>query len=325
MQRSAARGRADGRAKGGGMLGDLVVWYLFLGGAGAGLLLAAAVLECLSPQALVVGCGSRYVPQQAYRRFFGPAYLIGVAALSIGMLCLLVDLGRGERVLMLFLQPALSFISVGAFSLLALVVLAAFPVAVWAFGYGRFPRVFVLIVRALLIVVALVVMAYTGLFLSSMPSVPLWATPSLPVLFVASALSSGLALLVCTVVLTGSGEEFSSTLDRLRKVDAVVIACEIVALVVFVASAYAGSETARASAERLVQGDLATLFLGLVVVLGLLVPLACEAFNRTAAARVSVAAGAFVLVGGFFLRWCVSEAGAAVDIAASVMTVLGIQ
>lgn len=307
------------------MLGDLTVWYLFLGGAGAGLLLVSAVLECLSPQAVVADCGGRYAPKEAYRRFFGPVYVAGIAAVAIGTVCLFLDLGRGERALALIFQPTLSFITVGAFALLVLIALAAVPLFVWAFGCAALPRAFMLAVRPLLAVAAFVVMVYTGLFLSSMPSVPLWASPWLPVLFVASALSTGIALLICAVVLTGAGEGFAATLDRLRKVDAAAIACEIVVLALFAGTAYLGGGTAQASAERLVQGDLAAPFLGLVVALGLVAPLACEVLNRKAAVRPAVAAGAFVLVGGFFLRWCVSEAGMAVDIAASVMTALGIQ
>lgn len=307
------------------MLGDLVVWYLFLGGAGAGLLLVVAILECLSPQAVAADRAGRFVPPGSYRRFFGPAYLTGIAAIALGMLCLLLDLGRGERVLAVLFQPTLSFISVGAFALLALLALAAVPAAVWAFGCASLPKVLMLVDRPLIAVVAVAVMAYTGLLLSSMPSVPLWASPLLPVLFVVSSLSSGIALLTCAVVLTGSGEAFATTLERLRKIDAAVIVCEIFVLALFTALAFLGGETARASVERLVQGDLAAPFLGLVVALGLLVPLICEVVGRKDALRAAVAASAFVLVGGFFLRWCISEAGMAVDIAASVTRVLGIQ
>ena len=307
------------------MLGDLTVWYLFLGGAGAGLLLVSAVLECLSPQAFACDGNGRYAPKEAYRRFFGPVYAAGISAVVIGAACLFLDLGRGERALALLFQPTLSFITVGAFALLVLVALAVVPLSVWTFGQPSLPRAFVLVVRPLIAIVAFVVMVYTGLFLSSMPSVPLWASPWLPVLFVVSALSTGIALLVCAVVLTGAGEGFAATLDRLRKIDAAAIVCELVVLALFVGAAYLGGRTAQASAERLVQGDLAAPFLGLVVALGLIAPFVCEVLNRKGAARPAVAAGAFVLVGGFFLRWCVSEAGMAVDIAASVMAALGIQ
>lgn len=310
------------------MLGDLVVWYLFLGGAGAGLLFSAAVLESLSPHAvdrIRAARDSRYVPKEAYTRFFGPAYGVGIAAVVLGMLCLLLDLGRSERALSLFLQPVFSFITVGAFALVILILLAAVLFAVWMLGLTSLPKAVALAVRVCCIAAAAVVMAYAGLFLSSMPAVPLWASPWLPLLFVASALSTGLALLVCVVVLTGSQDEFASTLRRIQKADAVIIACECVVLALFVASAAFGGDTARMSAERLVQGDLAGMFWGSVVVLGLAAPLVLEAANRAMNSYAIIAAGALVLVGGYFLRWCIAEAGMAPDIVASVMGVLGIQ
>lgn len=310
------------------MLEDLVVWYLFLGGAGAGLLFVSTVLEMLSPQAIDSSraCqGARYAPKPVYRRFFGPSYGVGIAAVALGMLCLLLDLGRSDRALAIFLQPTLSFISVGAYALAALVALAAVLAAIWLFGVDFFHRLFVRVLRVFVAIASLVVMAYTGLFLASMPSVPLWATPWIPPLFVASALSSGIALMVCAVVLTGSGGEFKATLQRMQKIDAAVIVCEILLLGLFVLAAFLGSETARMSAERLLAGDLAALFWGIVVVLGLVVPLACEALNRRMGARAAVFSGILVLAGGFFLRWCIAQAGMAPDIVSSVMAALGIQ
>ena len=305
------------------MLEDLTVWYLFLGGTGAGCLLVAAALECLSPHAIAVN-GGRRILKGPYRSFFAPAYVAGLAAVAVGALCLLLDLGRGERALSLIFQPTLSFVSVGVFLLIALMMFAA-PAAFWAFGRTGLPEPLALAARVLLALAALSVMTYTGLLLSGMPSVPLWNTPLLPVLFVASALSSGIALLVCVVFLTGSSERFASAASRLRAADAVAIVCEVILLALFVGAAFLKGGTAQASAERLVQGDLSAPFLGLVVLLGLVVPFACEALVRKASERAVVAAAVLVLAGGFFLRWCIVEAGMAVDIAASVMPVLGIQ
>ncbi|WP_139652119.1 NrfD/PsrC family molybdoenzyme membrane anchor subunit [Raoultibacter phocaeensis] len=310
------------------MLEDLVVWYLFIGGAGAGLLFSAAVLESLSPHAVDrtrAARSNRYVPKEAYARFFGPAYGVGIAAVALGMLCLLLDLGRSDRALALFLQPTPSFITVGAFALVILMLIAAVLFAVWMLGALSLPKAAACAVRVCCMVAAAVVMVYTGLFLSSMSSVPLWASPWLPVLFVASALSAGLALLVCVIVLTGSGDEFTTTLRRIQKADAVIIVCELAVLALFVASAVFGGDTARLSAERLIQGDLASVFWGCVVVLGLAAPLVLEAVNRAMNPYAVIATGGLVLAGGYFLRWCVAEAGMAPDIVASVMGVLGIQ
>ncbi|MEG0504797.1 MAG: NrfD/PsrC family molybdoenzyme membrane anchor subunit, partial [Raoultibacter sp.] len=225
------------------MLGDLVVWYLFLGGAGAGLLFVTAVLETLSPHAIDrfrAEKDHRYAPKELYGRFFGPAYGVGIATVVFGIACLLFDLGRSERALNLFLQPTVSFITVGAFALAALVFLAAILFIIWMFGIAALPRVFAVLVRSCCMVVAFAVMVYTGLFLSSMSAIELWSSFWLPVLFVVSALSTGLALLVCVVVLTGSGDDFTSTLRRVQKADVLVIICELAVLAAFVVSALFG-------------------------------------------------------------------------------------
>lgn len=310
------------------MLEDLVVWYLFLGGAGAGLLFALTILESLSPQAtdgVHAEMSGRYVPREAYRRFFGPAYGAGMAAVLIGAVCLLLDLGRNDRALSIFLQPAPSFISVGAFALAFVLLLAAVLFAVWAFGIPSLTRTTVSVVRICCMIAALATMVYTGLFLSSMSAVPLWDSIWLPVLFVASALSTGLALLVSAVVLTGSSDEFETTLRRIQELDAAVIACELVVLTLFVAAGWFGSETAHLSVERMLFGDLSGAFWMGVVLLGLAVPVALEVLNRTSNAHVVIASSVLVLGGGYMLRWCISEAGMAPDIVASVMAVLGIQ
>lgn len=310
------------------MLEDLVVWYLFLGGAGAGLLFTVAALEALSPHAFEESGTKRdrrCAPKEIYSRFFGPAYGAGVAAIFLGMFGLLLDLGRSERALTLFFQPTFSFVTVGAFSLVILVLLAAVPLIVWVLRIPLPSKTLMLVVLGCCMVMALVVMVYTGFFLASISAVEFWNSPLLPVLFVVSSLSSGMALLVCVVVLTGSGEEFGSTLRRIQKVDAVVIVFEIVVLALFIVWGLFGGETAHHSSERVIQGDLASIFWGCVVFLGLAVPLACEVLNRNLNAYAIIASGVLVLVGGFFLRWCISEAGVAPDIVASVARTLGLQ
>ena len=220
----------------------------------------------------------------------------------------------------------------GALSATVSATLTTLPVLLAVFGeislispLANLLLVFPCTVFLLVVAVAGVVVAYTGLFLASMPAVPLWASPWLPPLFVASALSCGCALLACTCVLTGSGEEFASTLRRVQKADVAAIACELAVLAAFGIAALGGSETARLSMERLVAGDLAPAFWGAVVALGLVAPGACEAFGKRVSARVAVFACAFVLVGGFFLRWCIAQAGMPPDLVASTMVALGIQ
>ena len=328
-------GRSAFQGEGGSTLfGSLIVCYLFLGGAGAGACLAAAALGLLSPAAAV----ARRVPRrnggtkdvvalaQGYRRLLVPTVVSGLAALGLGAVCLLADVGRIDRAELLLASPMLSYVAVGAWALVVCAALAAILAAAWA-GLVRVSLAGVRVVEASLAATSLVVMAYTGLLLQSMPSVPLWATPWLPVLFVLSSLSCGCALALAAGQFSGSARLFESVFRRIAAVDAFLIAAEAVAAVCFVAASSgvpllgapafpdaSGSGLAlAASIQALVAGADAWLFWGVFVVGGLAAPLVLDlALLRARAlsgSTAALAAAACVLAGGFAIRFCVVEAG----------------
>ena len=133
------------------------------------------------------------------------------------------------------------------------------------------------------LVVTLATMADTGLLLHDVSAVPLWVTPWLPVLFVLSSLSCGLAVVLGVSQLMGSASAFGVVCARLAGVDVAVVALEAIAAgcVIFSARSGAGfgGQTALAaqdSVARLLSGDLAELFWGGFVVVGLVVPAVVE-------------------------------------------------
>ena len=347
---------------GGGVIGDLAVCYLFLAGAGAGALAAAVVLELLTPRdarcalidsqpGAILVCPARpcraprsprvslgrstgpragvyplrasVIPRERLRPFLGPAYGVGLAAVLLGMFCLLADLGRPDRLLALFLAPSLSYIAVGAYLLAALVLCAAPLVGLWTFGASRLPAWLVAVARFGCLAAAVAVMAYTGLFLASLPAVPFWHSPWLPVLFVASSASAGLALVAAAVVLGPSPEAFSITLRRILRVDALLVAAESAVLAALLAEALVTDGVGWESATSLLAGRLALAFWPIAVLLGLAVPLLADLLIRDAAPRPALAVSVCILAGGLALRWCVIQAGVSPDIAASVAVALG--
>lgn len=320
------------------MIGNLTVWYLFLAGAGAGALAAAALLELRTPLEARTGAAGRpmlarlgrvasladpVIPREALRPFLGPAYGAGLAAMLVGMFCLMADLGRPDRLLALFLAPSPSYIAVGAYLLVVLVLCAAPLVALWAFGASRLPRWLIGGARVGCLVAAMAVMAYTGLFLSSLPAVVFWHSPWLTPLFVASSASTGLGLVAGAVVLGPTPDAFRSTLRRLRRADALAVGVEVVALVALIGAALAEGGSARDAADVLLTGRLSPAFWAIAVVLGLVAPLAAELLVRDATPRLALGLAACVLVGGLFLRWCVVQVGTTPDLAVSVAIALG--
>ncbi|OUO91816.1 polysulfide reductase [Gordonibacter sp. An230] len=301
------------------MLSDLVVCYLFLGGAGAGTLLVLCALALLSMRAIAPTDGARLRASILYRRLLVPGFASAFALLALGAVCLAVDLGSFDGALLLFVRPRVTHLTVGAWALAAGLLLSALSCAAWSSARGWRLSV----VRALCVlgaVDALATMAYTGLLLGGVGAVPLWASPWLPALFAISALSCGAACVIGAAHLAGAARLFPGVLRRLAAVDAVAVVAEVVAATGLVTFALAGGsmggasrEAAVASAEMLVAGPNAWLFWGGFALAGLVVPFALDlVLARAHRPRpyAALAAAASVLVGGFVMRWCVVVAGA---------------
>lgn len=325
------------------MIGELATWYLFLAGAGAGALLVAAVLEALTPfevrcceavgptgaaarngfARLAASAAMPAEPRAPFPQFFGPAYGVGLIAVAVGALCLLADLGRPDRLLRLLFAPTLSFISVGVWLLMALCLCAALLCAVWVFGAARIPRGLAAAVRIGCALCAVAVMTYTGLLLASIQAVPFWHSAWLPLLFVASDISTGIGLVVAAVVLCGGDGPFRTTLLRIKQWDAAAIVIEAICLALLLISAYFHGTTARESATMLLSGSVAPQFWIMVVATGLVFPFLAERLGRLGSQRMMLSVSMALLISCFFLRWCVVQVGMAPDMAAAVMVALG--
>ena len=316
--------------RGRAVFGVEIVCYLFLGGTGAGDCFVLTVLgllvprNCLSVQQVdgMGDCGrtALSVPR-AYRVLFAPAFACALLALVLGMVFLLVDLGRVDRILLLITQPNPSHIVVGAYALAACVVLAGVLALVWGGVVRRVGPRALTALQVLTLACAAVVMAYTGLLLQSMRAVALWHSPWLPALFVLSSLSCGFALVVGAAQFSEAAGAFASVLSRSALADAGVIVAEalaavaLLATVVHAAQAGGANGTTVAAAESVRQlacGVQAPLFWGGFVTLGLAIPLCIEVAGAMLHRLPSVAIlglAASVLVGGFALRWCIVNAG----------------
>lgn len=319
------------------MFETAVVCYLFLGGAGAGACAALAVAGFLVPRDYLESerIGSSGAVRRAvvvpedYRRLFFSGYTAALVALALGIAFLLVDLGRADRLLLL-LQPKLTYLSVGAYALAACVIVSCIAALLWG-GFIRFARLWAFrLVGCAQLISAFAVMVYTGLLLWDVRAVPLWSTPWLPALFALSALSCGLALLLAGDRLSEGSRRFPGYARGLAKADLAIVIVEAAVAGGFVvsvgASGAGGTPTALAAAAslaRLLTGDLAVAFWGGFVACGLVAPLLVEAglmLSGRRAPLVAVGASALILAGGFFLRWCVAEAGAH----PAVMTLSGV-
>ena len=219
-----------------------------------------------------------------------------VTALSAGFL--VWDLGKPMRFMRVLMNVAHSWLSRGAVILMVFCLAALITIAT-----GE-PKALVWISMALAVAVA----TYTGVLLGTMLSRPLWNNSLLPMIFLTSALSTGIALLDVGGLATSATNSsmvsaFQATIANLRWAHALLLGIEIVMLYFFVNLSRSRS---KAAADMLTRGDLRYGFwvgiLGAGIV-GPLILLAVSSATGSSASDTLLLIGDLgVLFGGFMLR-----------------------
>lgn len=230
--------------------GLLVISYLFLGGAGAGLFLVSLYIEHLW------------------------AGVLGLLVLLVGTMLLLVDLGRPERFWRAFFRPQTSWISRGCFFITLLFVLGVIELVLQVPGL-EFPAwLSAGILRTSLRIAAggaaALVMIYTGFVLSPSPAIPFWNSAFFPSIFFAYSLLAGIDILILTSPVLPEPSVDLLALERNQNY--LVIVCLLLVLS-HVSVMSSSALAARESIRLLTRGRWAGLFLGGVIGAGLIVPL----------------------------------------------------
>ena len=270
----------------------------------------------------------RFMPAEAYRRLFVAGHTASLIALFLGSFCLTADLARLDRIALLFISPTPTFITLGTWLIVSTIVLSCVTLVVWGTGAGvRFASVRVL--QVLSFVAGLGVALYTGLLLQGIAAVPLWATIWLPILFLLSSVSCGIALIIVSSYAVGALSLFGKVARRLLAADALLIVLEVATTMLLVAvslqgnsplnafsgSFLAGSPTdaaAIASAGELLCGANAWIFWLCFVAAGMAIPLMLECIGMNDSRKRPVVAcvvACCVLLGGFAMRYCIITAG----------------
>ena len=283
--------------------------YLFLGGLAAGLLVLGAALEARR--------GGETLPVAVRRAPFA-----ALALLSAGMVALLLDLEYPTHVLRFYL----AFVPASPMSWGSWILILVVPVGLWL-GFGLLTRderislggskfVPAALVRAatrsfdryrravltLAVIAGISLGAYTGLLLGTLGARPLWNSGILAPLFLVSGVSTAAAFL-------SLGRVPPALEERLSRWEVRLIATEIALVAVLLVDLSTGSAVAQAAASQLLSGPYTGAFWGLVLLLGLLVPLTLRLFERTRHAPPAAAASVLVLIGGLALRWVLVLAG----------------
>ncbi|MCL5124415.1 MAG: polysulfide reductase NrfD [Deltaproteobacteria bacterium] len=275
--------------------GWLIITYLFLAGAGSGAFIAAVACDLLAPDwsKALARAGS----------------LVAGPLVIIGTLCLVFDLEAG------FWQPWRQFYMIGnlrsmiswgviilsIFIPLALLYAAALNEITFV---GKLAQKYVTAIEIIGSLFAIATATYTGVLIAVVNGVPFWNTPLMPVLFLASAISTGLAaaMIVAAII----DVKTIKTLSNFALGHVIFLSVEGLVLMLFVFMSLTRSTEAALSASGLISGTLSPYFWGLVVILGLVVPFILSVFEFLEYGKMPkslvVGADLLVLMGGMSLR-----------------------
>jgi len=297
-----------------------VILYLFLGGLGAG-------AGTVSASVLLRG-GNTTTSQNFDLARWGA--LLAPITVIVGTGLIIFELGTFQaghwfKWINLYMTINLSPMSLGSW-LLGVFILVSLVYAYTFIGRDAAPndamqglrKAMAWLVAPLGIGVAL----YTGIMLGATPARPFWNSPVLALLFLVSALSTGVAAILLVRALLGT-KHAAGTQDRAGFVmatsDVTLIAFEILIVALFLLFAQMTFSHIHGSFDVILGGAMSNLFWYGFVTLGLLVPVLIELryvfpalrqnVNYAMPRGVEIMIAALVLIGGFILRYVVVVAG----------------
>ncbi len=277
--------------------GWLVAAYLFLAGLGAG--------------AYVVGVVASYLGSD-WSGIAKVGICLGFPCVTVGCVFLILDLGTPVNFWRAAMRPNTSWIARGTIIISIFMILSFIHVVSWPWPSDA-PAEFTGASRCLGAVGAIFAfgtMIYTGILLAASRPIAFWSTAMLPLLFLVSALSTGI-MAVVLIASFGSGNE--GPIHSLAMFDIPLLILEVFVLGFFLQATHRVPES-RASAQLVLNGSVAPLFWLGVAVLGLAVPLILDLLGAYAlegswAKAAAILASLCGIIGGLILRQVVLSGG----------------
>jgi polysulfide reductase chain C len=282
--------------------GWLIITYLFLAGAGAGAFISAVACDLLAPD------WSRSLAR-AGSLAAGPLVAIGTATL---VLDLEAGLWEPWRQVYLVGNPT-SMITWGVLILSGFIPVAfLYAAALNEITFvGRIAKKYLIHLEIVGSVLAVATAGYTGVLIAVINGVPFWNTPLMPVLFTASAMSTGLAVAMIGAAIIDV--RTIKTLSNFALGHVIFLAVEGLVLGLLIFMSLTRSAEAAASAQMLISGALSPYFWSLVVVVGILVPFLLSIVEYYEYGEMPkflvVGADLLVLIGGMSLRALIIYSG----------------
>ena len=300
----------------------------------------------LSAGTFIISATAYFLGRKRYETITRIGAYIAPFPVVIGILCLIFDLERPRLFWKLFVtfQPH-SVMSLGAWLLLVFSIFSAAHFYLWLperFDYlkifravasspflSRFQGDNLTKVRGLVagfgIPVSLGVGIYTGVLLGVLTARPFWNNPMLPMLFLISAMMTGSAS-ICFVgcFIKGfrgmSRENVNTNKFMIHSIDFTLMIFSVIAVFLFILGLYVSSGSSSSAVQLIMGGEFTLLFWGVVVGVGILLPLTLEVYEliphyiehvdlREHNPWISGVITTSVLIGGFMMRYIVIYAG----------------
>jgi len=237
--------------------------------------------------------------------------VLATTVLIIAPLFLLIHVGMPYRAWHLFVYLNMaSPITWGSF------LLILYPINCIIYGYFMFKEKMTLtrIFGLIGIPLAISVHGYTGFILAFGKARALWNTALMPILFLVSAVVSGIALMILVFIIKGRFFSREKKIDRelifsLGKLlawmiafDLFLVGCDLIVLSI-------SHSDAQAAAHLILQGEFSFLFLVVENLLGKIVPFILLVVPKFRKLATVVVASILVVIGIFFMRYIVVVAG----------------
>ncbi|MDO0825475.1 NrfD/PsrC family molybdoenzyme membrane anchor subunit [Desulfosporosinus nitroreducens] len=287
--------------------GLMIVIYLFTAGLSAGAMITSNL-------AFLYG-GQEFERVSRWGAYLSPF------PISLGLGVLVLDLGSPFNFYQLFLTLELSSpMSYGSWIILFFTLLSFGYLYLWlpqayqkvgqTLQLERWKKRLAMLMPFLSIAVA----SYTGLLLNAAVR-PIWDAPLLPILFLISALSTGVAAVIMISNLSPWKRARHKELHVLTKADAGLIILECLIILIMIVMGRSSSASESMAFSSLLVGNYVWVFWLLIVGLGLIIPLFMELMELKGKIPVkwvwpvTISSSFLVLFGGFFVRYVITYAG----------------
>ena len=287
--------------------GLMIVIYLFAAGLSAG--------------AMITSNLSYLYGGEDFQRVSRIGALITPFPISLGLGVLVLDLGSPFNFYQLFLTLEVSSpMSYGSWLILVFSIFSFINFYLWLpkkfqiFGQTLQLEKGKKLLAKIMPFLSVGVASYTGLLLNAAVR-PIWNAPLLPILFLVSAFSTGVAAVILIATLSPWGRARHKELHVLTMTDVGLIILECLLILSIIVMGRFSSNSESAAFGSLLYGHYAWIFWLLIVGLGLMLPLLLEFMelkNKISVKwtwPVTISSSFLVIFGGFFVRYIITYAG----------------